>query len=560
MSPADRELSDAAVGAVIAFVRVIELYDPAVAHRSALRAIVAERLFTEFRSPSPTEQPQQVAPLVDPGDTSVAIASAALADVDLTVSRPDDPEDANEPTRSLLGATLVGRIDGLASVSNALENHRERWDGQGHPHGISGADIPLAARVSAVADSLVGNPTAGFIPSWHHARRRVRRQAGAALDPALCSALDRIELDDIESPAVPSSTVQSLFDKLPDARSRSEAVSAATTISNAVTLAASNDELVNLFASTALDTVDAAEVVVIPSSSTQLDPIPVARVDDGRPRLPPPSRLDSLYEFSTQAELRAGQTIARNTQGAGPGTNEVITPIMIGTDVWGVLVATRRHPIDGFDESDKAVLRHIAAEMAEAISATEHWAQMEQMALRDQLTGLGNRHELYRVLDAVFERPADERVDTALIMCDVDGLKVVNDTLGHHAGDRLLIDAGHALMGAVRDRDRTTVCRIGGDEFCMVIDGGGLLTAHEVSEAIERLFERSAGSGPTRSISCGIAFANGEIDNRSSLLRAADENQYQTKRARKERQAAEVPALPAGSIDADSADRRARRD
>ena len=103
----------------------------------------------------------------------------------------------------------------------------------------------------------------------------------------------------------------------------------------------------------------------------------------------------------------------------------------------------------------------------------------------------------------------------------------------------------------MRDPARTTICRIGGDEFCMVIDGGALLTAHEIATTVERLFERS-GDGD-RSISCGVAFADHDTPTRSDLLRAADINQYETKRARKLARGEPIPDRRGG-------DRRALRD
>ncbi len=548
-----RGLADAAVGAVVALIRVAELYDPAVAHRAALRALVAERLYAQYVASGGQDGADSHE------DSSLIIATAALADIDLVVSQPDDPEGSNEPTRPLLAATLVGRLEGLDDVATALEHHRERWDGTGIPSGIAGTQIPLAARMSALADALVGNPTAGFVPSWHHARRRVSRQNGGALDPFLCGLLDHIDLEDLEAPPVPSLTVQNLLEHVPETQLRSHAIETATTISSAVALAARNPDLLGLFASNALRTLDAAEVLVLRSSSTQLDASPVTRVDDGKHPALSESRLDELYEFSAQAELRAGVTITRDTAGVGDVIDEIITPIIVDSETWGALIATRRRSALSFDDRDVQLLRRISTEIADAIASTTHWAEMERMALRDQLTGLGNRHELYRELDEIFTKPAAERIDTALIMCDVDGLKVVNDTLGHHAGDRLLIDAAAALKGAVRDDARTTVCRIGGDEFCMVINGGALLTAHDISDTIERLFERSAGSGPARSISCGIAFADDTVDSRSELLRAADENQYQTKRARKNGKSLKMLALPPGS-EIEPGDRRAIRD
>ena len=548
--PNSRALSDAAVGSVVAFIRVVELYDPAVAHRAALRALVADRLFQ----------------IIEPdADRTEIVASAALADIDLVVSRPADPEAAHEPTRSLLGATIVGRIPGLRNVAGAIAARRERWDGTGEPEARRGEDIPLGGRIIALADTLVGNPASGFVPSWEHGLRRVRRNRETVLDPTLSDAVLECDLDSIEAPPIPSATVLELLERDTSAESTASGTETATTIRSAVAAAGETSQLMTLFAHTAQRTVSAADVLIIELTSTHLQTFPIARATDGQVPELPLNRLDDLREFAMQAELRAGVALNRSNDRTPDDVeneqhhiNELVVPIMTGQDPWGVIVATRRIDQQPFDDHDLSILRHIAGEAAVAVSSTTHWAEMEQMALRDQLTGLSNRHELYRVLDQIFERPALERSDTALIMCDVDGLKVINDTQGHHAGDRLLIDAAAALRGAVRDTDRTTVCRIGGDEFCLVIDGGALLTAHEVSDMIERLFARSAGSGTARSISCGIAFATDTIDSRSALLRAADENQYQTKRARK----AEREALAKSISGADSqpTERRAIRD
>ena len=548
-------LSEAAVGAIAALIGVCELYDPAVAHRAALRATIASMLVDKLGL--------QV-------DRNIAIASAALADIDLVVSRPADPEAAHDPTRSFLGSTIVGRVPGLRAVADAVEHQRERWDGTGTPSGLSGEEIPVAARVVAITDALVANPAAGFIPTWSHALRRVDSLAASKLDPALCTAVGALDLDSIVADPVPSSTIAELLEKHPadgnafDGNAFDgnafDGATAATTIRSAVAAAGHANDLLALFAESARRTIGAAEVVVMRLTETQLDPDPVARAVDGdRPTLSL-DRLDDLREFSTQAELRAGASIERSTSTveSPEHLDELIMPIVTGEESWGIIVATRRADTPSFDAHDQSILRHIAAEAAEAVTTTAHWAQMERMALRDQLTGLANRHELYLVLDAIFERPPLERIDCALIMCDVDGLKVVNDTMGHQAGDRLLIDAAAALRGSVRDAERTTICRIGGDEFCLVIDGGGLLTAHDVSDMIERLFARSAGSGPPRSISCGIAFASEDVESRSALLRAADENQYQTKRARKAARAELIEQVTAQATT--TVERRAIRD
>lgn len=536
-------LSDAAIGAVAALIRVSELYDPAVAHRAGLRAILASRLVAHVDSSV---------------DRSVLIATAALADVDLTITRPNEPEANQDAMRTLLADTLLGRLPGLRDVAHGVRSHLEWWDGNGAPDALSGENIPIAARIAAITDVLVGDPAAGFVPSWDHSRRRLLRTQGTKLDPYLCQVASSIELDDLEAPAIPSDAITELLEQSRFADPTSGPAHPATTIKSAVAAAGQPNALLTLFAETARNTIAADEVLVLRSTDTQLDETPAAQVaDDGRPRIGK-ARLATIFEFSVQAEVRAGVSMIGSSKDDGHH-DQLIAPIMVGDRCWGAIVALRGTDIDAFDTHDLSVLRHIASEAGTAVVKTEHWAEMERMALRDQLTGLANRHELYRVLDRIFERPALERLDVALIMCDVDGLKVVNDTMGHQAGDRLLMDAAAAMRGAVRDPERTTVCRIGGDEFCMVIDGGALLTAHDVSDTIERLFGRSGGSEEERSISCGIAFATEDITSRSALLRAADENQYETKRARK---AARADGAAADEADRKAAahDRRALRD
>ena len=553
-------LSEAAIGAVVALVRVCELYDAAVAHRSALRATVAQAILDESDVETPGDGPT--------GHPAI-IAAAALADIALVIDRPIDPEAAVESSPNMLGSTLVSEIPGLGTVAAILEQQHERWDGTGTPSGQTGTETIRGARVVAVTNALVGNPADGFAPTWDHSLRRTDHLAGSVLDPELCELLHSINLEQISVNASASASILELLEQPlePAADQTKEPVAepaptiesssaTATTIKSAVAAAGDTKDLLSLFADAAQRTIDAAEVLILQLTSTQFETEPLARaIDPDKPRLAL-ERLDDLREFSAMAELRAGATLERSTKSGH--IDELVLPIVVAQETWGVFVATRRSNATAFDAHDLSVLRHIVSEAADAITSTTHWAQMERMALRDQLTGLANRHELYRVLDAIFERPPLERVDCALIMCDVDGLKVVNDGLGHQAGDRLLIDAAAALRGAVRDPERSTICRIGGDEFCLVIDGGALLTAHEVSDTIERLFARSAGSGPARSISCGIAFASEDIETRSALLRSADENQYQTKRARKASRVTTVEQIATET--SPPADRRAIRD
>ena len=132
-------------------------------------------------------------------------------------------------------------------------------------------------------------------------------------------------------------------------------------------------------------------------------------------------------------------------------------------------------------------------------------------------------------------------------------MKVVNDTDGHAAGDTVLADAASALRHAVAEITGATVCRIGGDEFCIVLDGGGMLLGEPVAARAQKLFARS---GANRSMSCGVAVASIGVNAPGELLRAADEAQYLQKRGRS---GTDEELLEASGLSSRSG-RRARRD
>ena len=206
--------------------------------------------------------------------------------------------------------------------------------------------------------------------------------------------------------------------------------------------------------------------------------------------------------------------------------SEAAWPITIGDSVWGIVIATTTEA-SRLDHDDLATLRLVATHIAVAVTQAQRIAGLEDLALRDPLTGLGNRRVLEERLRDVFGRPPVDRQDVAVIMCDVDGLKVVNDTEGHAAGDSLLVDAANSLAEAAATVEGSIVCRVGGDEFCIILDGGGMLSAHPVTGLALELF---AGTGHNRSLSCGIALATTAMASPGDLLRAADEMQYEEKR------------------------------
>ena len=165
-------------------------------------------------------------------------------------------------------------------------------------------------------------------------------------------------------------------------------------------------------------------------------------------------------------------------------------------------------------------------------------------ATHDGLTGLPNRLLLKDRIEHALARSQRTRTETALFFVDLDDFKRINDTLGHAAGDQLLIQVAARLRHTVRPSD--TVARLGGDEFAVV--ASDLDDVHAVDSLSKRLgagleqpYEiEGAHINATASIGVSIMSRN---DTYETLLRNGDEAMYDAKRTRKARSDAKPESL-----------------
>ncbi|GAA3192045.1 GGDEF domain-containing protein [Dactylosporangium siamense] len=165
----------------------------------------------------------------------------------------------------------------------------------------------------------------------------------------------------------------------------------------------------------------------------------------------------------------------------------------------------------------------------------DHQRLLREQATHDALTGLPNR--------ALFNDTLDEAFHGAAILVDLDDFKTVNDTLGHHVGDGLLVEVGRRLRAAVRPGD--LVARLGGDEFAVLLPGAGDHAAGEVAERIlAELANPITTHGHLLSVGASVGVAERLADDDpQSLLRHADIAMYAAKQRGKGRHARYTPDL-----------------
>jgi diguanylate cyclase (GGDEF)-like protein len=162
----------------------------------------------------------------------------------------------------------------------------------------------------------------------------------------------------------------------------------------------------------------------------------------------------------------------------------------------------------------------------------ERVEQLDQLAHQDSLINLPNRRGFMRELERLIARVDRHGINAAMLFVDVDGLKLINDTFGHRAGDEALIQVAALLAKGVRHSD--VVARIGGDEFGILLESSDTDAAQETAA---RLIEQIGACEVTHdgdalplSVAIGVGMID-SLDTPESIMIRADEAMYRRKAA-----------------------------
>ncbi|MDF1505527.1 diguanylate cyclase [Roseisolibacter sp. H3M3-2] len=247
----------------------------------------------------------------------------------------------------------------------------------------------------------------------------------------------------------------------------------------------------------------APDLILLDVMMPKLDGIEVVRRLKGNPELP-------FIPIIMQTAL---ETTEDKVEGLDAGADDYITK-----------------PID-FAELEARVKSLLRIKALQEELATAN-AALRRMSQTDGLTGIDNRRHIEERLTEMFEHSARLNEPLAVVMCDVDHFKSVNDTLGHQAGDAVLRQVADVLRHTAREIDR--VGRYGGEEFIVLLPGANLDDAMAFAERVrERVAGRAFaydGGEVRRTLSAGAAaWPHPEIRHQEALVHAADQALYVAK-------------------------------
>jgi diguanylate cyclase (GGDEF)-like protein len=207
----------------------------------------------------------------------------------------------------------------------------------------------------------------------------------------------------------------------------------------------------------------------------------------------------------------------------------IVAPLVAAGAPIGTLNVWREGVKPSFAGEEAQLIRRFATLAAMAYDNARRAEQLSQLALTDDLTGLPNRRHFQEHLSAELARVGREGVPVSLLLLDVDDFKAVNDTLGHPAGDSVLVELAGVLRDGVRVAD--IACRTGGEEFGVVLPG---TDEREARRCAERLLQRIRNAGKIR-VSAGVATAPADGRTVEAVFQAADDRLLAAKAAGKDR-------------------------
>ena len=515
---------------------------------------------------------------LDEGEIEALRAAALLHDIgklavpEQIINKPGKltPEEFEKmKVHPIVGAEILERVAFPYPVAPIVRSHHERWDGSGYPEGLEGEGIPIGARILAAVDCLDALAShRQYRPALplSEAMAKVKEKSGTWFDPQVVKILESrfIELERMAQLTEDTVSTHGLSKSVRVERGQAPAAGFERTeptnggVDNADFLTSiasarqeaqtmfelSQDLGVSLSLSETLSVLSMRLRRMIPYDS-------IAVFVNRNGWLLPELVSGENFRMLSSLKIRVGEGlcgwVAENCKPIVNGNPQVecgyvvdqgkhstlqsalVVPLEGLNGVVGVLAMYQANR-DAFTPDHLRILLAVASKVALSVENALKYQQAESSATTDYLTGLPNARSLYVHLAQEVARCRRMKTSLAVLVCDIDGFKQINDSFGHLEGDKLLREFTARLKDVCRGYDY--VARMGGDEFVITAPG---LTPDAAREKAEILNQAAIDAGrhvcgrDLITLSVGMAFCPEDGTDVERLLAESDRRMYSMK-------------------------------
>lgn len=471
---------------------------------------------------------------------------------------------------SSVGASILEKINFSNPVVPTIKYHHEMWDGNGYPEGLKGENIPLTARVLAVADAF--DTLRGARPyrpaiSRDEARRFLLNGAGTQFDPKIVDVflrnLKKFEAEvDAQgfSYAFDKKSTENVHNTYDDAGlSYVEQIKRANReVFTLYELARVFSSSLNLEEALSLFVEKIGELVPFDTCVVYLmdegDEFAKAAFVEGDNKNKFKDKCVKPGEGATGFVLKKRQPVYKIEPGLDFTFNQLeqdytamtSLPLIADERLLGA-VSLYSYELVNYEEEHLRLLETVSRIASDAIGMSLQHAESESRALTDPMTDLPNARSLQMQFEKESGRASRSGSSFQLLMLDLDGFKAVNDTFGHKVGDKLLKELAKIMLGQLRDYD--FLARYAGDEFVAIVpetDAEGILDLCQRIEKAVNAFVLPVSEGTFARVGISVGAAsypfNGET--LDQVVIAADKAMYAVKADRKQAKATrQLPAI-----------------
>ena len=513
-----------------------------------------------------------------------------LAVPDYIISKPGrlTPEEFEKvKIHTTVGAAILDQVGFPYSVAPIVRSHHEKWDGSGYPDGLKGEQIPIGARILTAVDCLdaiASDRQYRRAMPLNEAMEYIASMSGSSFDPKVVDIMKRHYVE-FEALAKQSTTRGALVERnqiiargeAPEAGFQSDGTGLSKTGEQTqafiASIASARQEVQTILELTQelSGSLRLEEMLLLVSERLQqlvpFDCIAVyvrqGAVLKAKYARGPRSRVLASLEIPVGQGLSGwvtenGKSILNGNPAMEPGylqdggelawlKSALSVPLNGGSEQFsGVLTLYREEP-NAYNKDNLRILLAVSDKIARAVERAMAFQQARHEADTDELTGLPNARSLFVHMEKELARCESQSGRLAVMVCDLDGFKHVNDSFGHLVGNEVLKRVAAILRANCRDSD--CVGRVGGDEFVLMLNGIGPEELASKTEMLDRMIRVASlgicGDGKL-GVSVGVANFPEHGSDAQSLLAHADKEMYHAKRIRHQRVEKAVEDLGTG--------------